>query len=96
MSSAALGSKPLLDFTRETGSAARVLIPAVDGATITNPPRGLYVKTGGTFVWEDADVDGNGDPDPNSDTMTVTDETWIPFSPTKISSITGAVVYLVY
>ena len=88
--------KQLLNFTRETGSAGRVFRLAQDGVAITEPSRGLYAKTGGTFVWEDADVDGNGDPDPNSDTYTCTDSEWIPMSPTKISSITDAVIYLVY
>lgn len=70
-------------------SAAREWVLAVASASeITRVPRGLYVHTGGTIDVED-DV-------PTAMTMTVLAGEWLPISPTKITAIGGAVVYLLY
>lgn len=82
-----LGEKQLLEHTRETGSAARKWVLATV-AVITDPPRGIMCTTDGSIVMED--IDGT------SIDVAVTAGQFYGLSPSEVTSITDAVVWLLY
>lgn len=80
-------AKHLLDHTRETGSSARVWVAATV-AVITDPPRGLLCTTDGTVAMDDENGTGL--------TVAMTGGNFYALSPSEITSLGTAVVWLLY